>query len=71
MSFEGFIVEYLIPPKERLESITAWLYCKKCGADAPRDASYMRDVCTEIKCPTCGNHAVKSSEFKENGARGE
>ena len=60
MSFEGFIVEYLIPPREQLESSLAFIYCKECGANAPRDAKYMREVCTEIKCPKCGNHASRT-----------
>lgn len=61
MSFEGFIVEYLIKPRgSRLE--LAMLYCEECGQSAPRDGDYMRNVCTEIRCPTCGNHAVRSSE---------
>ena len=62
MSFEGFIVEYLLPPKGRLKSQLAILHCLKCGAQAPREADYMREVCTEIRCPHCGNHAVRTSE---------
>lgn len=60
MEFEGFIVEYLIPPRHSNIPM-AFIYCQNCGAKAPREADYMRDVCTEISCPTCGNHSVRTS----------
>lgn len=62
--FEGFLVEYLIPPSDSAIPL-AFIYCEECGTKAPRDADYMRDVCTEIRCNTCGNHAVRRTEVSE------
>lgn len=59
--FEGFIVDHWIPESGQSIRLTM-IHCKKCGAKAPRETKYMVEVCTEIRCPTCGNHAVRSSE---------
>lgn len=65
MSFEGFMVEFLIKPRDcNLE--LAFIYCVKCGQSATRGGDYMRNVCTEIRCPTCGNHAIRNLEGPRN-----
>lgn len=58
--FEGFIVDHWIPESDSAIPLTM-IHCKECGAKAPRNTNYMRDICTEISCPTCGNHAVRKS----------
>ena len=64
MAFEGFMIEYLIPPSHSAIPL-AFVYCDKCGAKSPKEANYMRDVCELITCTKCGNSAIRAREEAE------